>query len=157
MRILTHTLNSLFVVILALSTIFIVPQAQAYPNPQPSYGFSYRDAQRITQVLYSAILWRYANANEVARGINLIQSQDVSGVSQLTRELAESYEYNSNIDNRYSSDQIVVHMFQVFFNRYPDAQKPWTISQMLDQGQAGDAWTAVVSQPEFRSTQLHRP
>jgi TorA maturation chaperone TorD len=133
--------------------------ASAYPNP-PSQSFpapiSRYDAQRLVQVLYQAILFRNASSSEIAYGANLIASQDEYGLQELGIQLATSEEFVQNIDSRYSSDEIVVNFYRVFFGRYPDAPKPWTVSDLLDQGQASQAVVALLQSAEFRNRQLHR-
>jgi hypothetical protein len=149
--------SAAFAMIFVLAVGLFTLTAEAYPNPSGQPGaIPGVEAQRLTGVLYNAILFRNANRNELQYGANLISTQDEYGLQELASELATSNEFQNNIDSRYSSDQIVVNLYRVFFGRYPDAPKPWTVSDLLDQGQASQAMVALVQSPEFRQRQLHR-
>ena len=64
-------------------------------------------------------------------------------------EFAKSAEFYRNIYNRYSDDQILTNIHQVFFGRNMTIREARTYGRMFDQGRTEEALELIVSSPEF--------
>lgn len=113
------------------------------------HGYGYMDryqAEKITRLLYRAILFRQGEPKGVYDNARAIMQH---GVQSVAASMASSPEYYQNIHRRYRPETIVDNVYRVLLGRSRDyASQGWV--DLVREGRADEALYGITDSPEFR-------
>jgi hypothetical protein len=124
-----------------------------YPGQdQGGYGqMDPREASQLVNLLYQAILFRRADPYALRTNVDRLMQQGPSVLGEIAYGIGASDEFANSIALRYSSWQIVNHLYRVLLGRRgdPSGARGW-VSQ-LEQENYGEVMQGFVESDEFRN------
>lgn len=138
------------------------PYNPGYPN-YPSYpgngGYgqvSYQQAERASLDFYRAFLFRNADPSGLQGMISSIMNQGQQAAVAQAVGVIQSQEFYQNVRGRFSDQQILANIYQVFFHRGVDQSGYYNWLPMMQQGRYGDVAAGIVGSDEFRNNYIYR-
>ena|GEM_PF-4843170 len=113
-----------------------------------------REVARLVDLIYIAALDRRADRAGLDGFSREILQRGTQGLYDSARMIGSSPEF-AQIVRMDGSRRVVVNLYRVFFNRYPDPSGLYNWTRLLDEGRGGDVLHGIVASEEFFQNQLY--